>query len=197
MADLMNPLLGLMRPSATGNTAVVPSRSPLMALGGGAGAAGINAAPQRTVQVFPPWQYPIPSARAFYARSYNNVIVAGATDTTIANLTFRTATGQDACIRSFVALVLLPLATMDVFYTIKLNGVTLPGWDQLSIPPVNASAISQPFTGDSDVIRVAQNTTITVTVTNNSAGPFTLGGAFGGWFWPSVDAERLMGGLDY
>lgn len=196
MADLNNPLLGLARRTRIGNSASMPSRSPLVALGGGAAADKFNEPPQRAVQIFPPWQYPIASARAFYARSYNNVVAAGATDFLIPGLNFVTANGQDACIRSMVVLVLAPLTTMNLFFTLKLNNVTVPGWDQLQVPPVNASAIEQPFTGPDDVIRVAQGTTITVTCTNG-AGAFTVGVAFGGWFWPSVDAARLMGGSDY
>ena len=191
-----NPLASLMRPTVTGNGAVM-SRSPLSALGGGAAGEAANAPPQRTVQIFPPWQYPIPSARAYYARSYNNVIAAGAVDVTIPNCNFQSATAQDACIRSIVALVLAPTVAMNLFFTLKLNGVILPGWDQLQVPPVNASAIAQPFTDAGDVIRVSQNTNVTVTVTNLSGAPFTVGMAFGGWFWPSVDAARLMGGLEY
>jgi hypothetical protein len=168
-----------------------------MGLAGGAVGAAARAAPSRSVQIFPPWQYPIASARALYIRSYNNAIAAGAVDFPIANLAFVTASGQDACIRSIVALVLNPTVAMVLSFTLKLNGVTVPGWDQLQLPPVNASAIEQPFTGPDDVIRVSQNTQITMTATNLSAGPFTVGVALGGWFWPSVDAARLMGGLDY
>lgn len=193
----ISPLVNLMNPTATGNSAVVGSSSPLLSLAGGAVGAAANEKPQRTVQISPPWQYPIPSARAFYVRSYNNVIAAGATDFPVANLTYLTQSGQDACIRSIVALVLVPTTAMTLWFTLKLNGVTLPGWDQLQIPPVNASAIEQPFTGPDDVIRVSQNTAITVTCTNASAAAFTVGIALGGWFWPSVDAARLMGGLDY
>lgn len=194
---MTHPLHGLMRETATGNSARVPAASsPLLALQPG-GRASEAERIQRTVQVSPPWQYPIPSARAFYTRSYGNVIAAGAVDTTIANATFNTATGQDACIRSIVALVLSPTIAMNLFFSVKLNGVVLPGWDQLQVPPVNASAISQPFMGNDDVIRVSQNTAITITCTNASAAAFTVGMAFGGWFWPSVDASRLMGGLDY
>lgn len=189
--------MSLTIPTATGNGASVPaSSSPLLGLaanGGNSKAADV----QRTVQIFPPWQYPIPSARAFYARSYGNVIAAEASDVVIANCSFQTATGQDACIRSIVALVLSPTTAMNLFFSVKLNGVVLPGWDQLTVPPVNASAIEQPFMGSDDVIRVQQSTTITVTATNTSAAAFTVGMAFNGWFWPSVDATRLMGGLDY
>ncbi len=196
MSAPVSPLEMLVRPTQTGNGAVV-ARSPLAALGGGAAGEAANRPPQRTVQIFPPWQYPIASARSFYARSYNNVIAAGAVDVALPNAVFTSATGQDATVRSIVALVLAPTVAMNLFYTVKLNGVVLPGWDQLQVPPVNASAIEQPFTGPDDVIRVSQNTTVTITVTNLSAAGFTVGMAFGGWFWPSVDAARLMGGLDY
>lgn len=197
MSAEISPLVNLMRQTALGNTAVVPSSSPLMAFAGGKEGAAANTAPQRTVQIFPPWQYPIPSARAFYARSYNNVIAAGAVDVVIPGCTFTTASGQDACIRSVVALVLQPTTAMVLSFAIKLNGVVLPGWDQLQMPPVNASAISQPFSGTDDIIRVSQNTVITVTCTNLSAANYTVGMSLGGWFWPSVDATRLMGGLEY
>lgn len=196
MSHPMSPLVGLIRPTAVGNSARVVG-SPLATLAPGSSGGAPEAVPQRTVQIFPPWQYPIPSARAFYARSYGNVIAAGAVDTTVANLTFTTQTGQDAAIRSLVALILSPTTAMNLFFTLKLNGVAVPGWDQLQIPPVNASAIEQPFTGPDDVIRVQQQTTITLTCTNASAAAFTVGAAIGGWFWPSVDASRLLGGLDY
>ena len=197
MTAPISPLVNLMRPSAGGNSARVSSSSPLMGLQSGPAGDAANAAPARTVQILPPWQYPIPSARAFYVRSYNNVIAAGAVDFTIPGLTYLTQSGQDACIRSIVALVLAPTVAMVLYFSLKLNGVTLPGWDALQVPPVAASAIEQPFTGADDVIRVSQNTTITMTVTNTSVAAYTVGMALGGWFWPSVDAARLMGSSDY
>jgi hypothetical protein len=84
-----------------------------------------------------------------------------------------------------------PLATLDVIWTLLVNGAPVPGWDRLRSFPRAANNLSIVYPG---TVHLPLGARVTVRATNQSAaGPWTVGAEVGGWYWPQIDEQQAFG----
>jgi hypothetical protein len=84
-----------------------------------------------------------------------------------------------------------PNATINVIWTLLLNGAPIPGWERITTFPRAANNLSIVYPG---TIQIPQRSVVTVRVTNQAAtGPWTVGAEVGGWHWPLIDELQVFG----
>jgi hypothetical protein len=84
-----------------------------------------------------------------------------------------------------------PNTTINVIWTLLLNGAPIPGWDRITTFPRVANNLSIVYPA---TIQIPQGATITARVTNQAAtGPWTVGAEVGGWHWPLIDEIQTFG----
>lgn len=84
-----------------------------------------------------------------------------------------------------------PNTTINVIWTLLLNGAPIPGWERITTFPRVANNLSIVYPG---TVQIPKRAAITVRVTNQAAtGPWTVGAEVGGWHWPEVDELQTFG----
>lgn len=151
---------------------------------------GERPAPLPSLQLFPPWLYPIDSATDFQPRADDEALVAGATIQP-ASLVTKLNSGYAGVVRFVTIFINLPTTDLDVSFALTINNGPVPGWDNMRSFPRNANNISLTFEG---VVQVPQNATIGITIVEHSGlFPWTVGASYGGWAWPTAAEVELYG----
>lgn len=84
-----------------------------------------------------------------------------------------------------------PNTTINVIWTLLLNGAPIPGWERITTFPRTANNLSIVYPG---TVQIPQRSVVTVRVTNQAAtGPWTVGAEVGGWHWPLIDELQTFG----
>lgn len=91
-----------------------------------------------------------------------------------------------AVIRSVSILANNLLITSDIRWTLFYNGVSVPGWNALSIAPRAAGSIEVSFTPEETFVPVPEGAVISWGVTVVDAGTYQVSVTTHGWFYPST-----------
>lgn len=84
-----------------------------------------------------------------------------------------------------------PNTTINVIWTLLLNGAPIPGWERITTFPRTANNLSIVYPG---TVQIPKRAEITCRVTNQAAtGPWTVGAEVGGWHWPEIDELQTFG----
>jgi hypothetical protein len=135
----------------------------------------------RSLQVYLPEVFPIPSATEF------NLVVAKATAVIEANidigLVLDLPQNNVGIVRGVTLYINNMLTTTNVTWTLTFNGAPVPGHNNLSIFPRAAPSVANSF---DTFVRIPQGNPMKVRVqySNNDGGAYTVGVALSGWFWP-------------
>lgn len=149
---------------------------------GPAGGASIA----RTLFLPLPEDSPIPDAKEFNVLGTIATAIVQA-NVAITNATFAVPAATMGRV-SYVSLFIMNmLAVTDVTFTVQVDSAVPSGFGGLRIFPRAASSVVSTFDCK---IRVQGPCTISVIFSNNDGGAYTVGAAFGGWFWPQSSDER-------
>lgn len=135
----------------------------------------------RTLQVYLPEVYPIPSATEFNLLATKaTVAVEAGTDI---GLTLDLAANNIGIIRGVNIFISDMLNTTNVTWTVTVAGGPAPGYNNLAIFPRTS-----PFVGNSfdSFIRLPQGAKVRVTFSNTDGGSYTVGASLSGWSWPTT-----------
>lgn len=136
---------------------------------------------QRSLQVYLPEVFPIPSATEF------NVVVskasAGAEQNIDIGIVLDLPQNNVGIVRGVSLYINNMLATTNVQWTLRFNGAPVPGYNNLSIFPRAAPSVANSF---DSFVRIPQGNPMQVRVTysNIDGAAYTVGAALSGWFWP-------------
>lgn len=143
--------------------------------------------------VFPPRIEKLNVSQDFNVNSYQLILPAG-NGQTIDLPGFNCPQGMVGWLQQTFLYVLLPTAQAQASWCIRINGMPVPGFDNMQNPPGIANFL---FLGEDDLrIRIPQGSYVDVRVTNINtgvAGPWTVGAGLAGWFHPEQAEERAYG----
>jgi hypothetical protein len=138
-----------------------------------------------------PSQVKLPSARDFQLAGTGLILPAVAGGTIVPFAPLKLAAGEVAAITSAVIFINAPTLLTDIFFSILINNIPVPGDDQLQSFPRVAQNLSIAFDLD---IRVPSRALISGLITNRTAaGPWTVGFQLNGFRYPESDAVRFYG----
>lgn len=155
---------------------------------------GQRAAIPRAAQVPPFWQYKPPEGIDFFARMTGS-LPAGAGSTLVLSPSppLRVLPDYAGVVAGVTIFVDAPTSSLDIYFSLRINGGPVQGWDRLAPFATAANAIIMPFPG---TLQIPGNTQLDVLVTNNNAsGPWNVGASIAGWSWPKIAEDITFGRL--
>lgn len=139
---------------------------------------------------YPPQVEKLSVSTDFRANNYQVALGANAM-VTPATWQFRLPTGQIGWLQQFAFYVLQPGVATSVAFSVQINGGPVPGWDNVLSPPGIANLI---IIRDNDMrIPLPGGALVTVTATNQTANPETVGALIAGWYHPRAAEEQAWG----
>ncbi len=147
--------------------------------------SGMTPAAGRSLDIPLPEIYPIPEAKEF--NPSGTIATAAVEVGTITGATIVIPSGNLGVIRNFTIYISNMVAATNVTYTLLVNGQPQQGYQALSMFPRVSPFVSNGF---DCFIRVTGEATITVSFSNIDGGAYTVGAAFGGWYWPQQSDTR-------
>lgn len=142
--------------------------------------------------VFPPRIEKIPTSADFNVVDYAMAVPAGVGSVvTSAALSFALPATQVGWLQQVFLYVLLPIATTQLSWSVRINGGSVPGFTGLRNPPGAANFLL--ITTNDVRVRLPQGSTVDVQITNVDGAAITAGGLLAGWYHPLADELRVYG----
>lgn len=143
--------------------------------------------------LYPPRIEKLDASQDFNVNDYRVVLPAGVGSTVEpATLRFRVPADQIGWLQNFSLYTLTPTALLYASWAVLINGVPVPGFDDVRNSPGIANLV-QVFKDDMRV-RLTNGCTVSIRITNlDASGPWTVGGSLSGWYHPAVAEQRAWG----
>lgn len=98
---------------------------------------------------------------------------------------FQIPPGNVGAIRSLALLANGLLVSSDLRWTLLLDAVAVPGWNNLTINPRSAGSVELTYAPEETYIRAPEGALVSIRVRVLDAGTYQLSAAVHGWFFPS------------
>lgn len=140
----------------------------------------------RTLSEFSPRFFPPPGSQFFNKTGYNDFAAAGTVSP--AALQFTVPEGFLGVIKTFSAYQNDAVATSDIHWSILLNGIAAPGYDDITMFPRLAGFAS---VGDDIAIDLREDMKVSISIRKVDAAVQKVGAAVTGWFYPK-DYQNII-----
>lgn len=146
------------------------------------------------LQIFPWWLYETPGAQDWFISSLNFTVAASVT-TIVPAFSFTVNSNNLGVLKQVTMTVQNPTATISLAMNLLLNGSVIPGWSNVTFPPVSATALIIPF--NAMVVRLPELGILTASFTESSGSAWTCSLQASGWQASKPEIARLQGNVNY
>lgn len=172
-----------------------PGEGGLVSRPGAGGAPSLPRPPRGQPIVFPWWLYEMPGSQDWNADAINFSVAASGTTNVPATGNYLAPPATQAVIKQLILTVQNPVATLDLFVRLLLNGSPIPGWSVIYFPPVAAAALVLPI--NDMVIRMSEGQTLTAQFIEGGGTAYTCSFQVKGWYTPQTTIDTFMSGVPY
>lgn len=143
--------------------------------------------------IFPPWREKLSTSRDFNVEDFAMTLAAGVGSTVVsAGSRFQLPQSMVGWLQTFSLYVLSQTPLTSATWTVRIDGAPISGLSNVQNPPGTANLVL--VTRDTLQIRIPNNATVDVLITNNNVnGPWTVGARLIGWYHPKADELREWG----
>lgn len=150
--------------------------------------------PMGTPIVWPWWYIEMPGSLDWELNALNQVATASST-TAVSNFSLSVPVANYSVLTYLSLTVLNPTTSLNFKIELNVNGGPVPGWSNIYIPPLNATAYQLIF--NQMVIRMDEGNTLTAKVTEASGTAFTYTLQARGWHTPKLVVDSFRGEVKY
>lgn len=151
-------------------------------VGGDPAAAALAGGVAPTYSIAPPWIDPPADATDFLLNGRTTVTGPSSPWTELASIEIdQTAEGVLKSLN--VAAVGTLAATSEIQFRVLIGGGAVPGWEQITLPPLPGTGIGRTFDADETAIRVPAGVTLAVQARVLDGASYLLDVAGHGWSW--------------